>query len=118
MQEYLTVLLRTAGLMVFFLVVALFLGKRHIAEMSVLDTITLITLGSVAGADLADPEVPHGPTFLAIGLIALFHVGLTKLTIKRRAAGRWLSFDPTIVVQDGVVLKDNLNRLLTSCSAT
>lgn len=110
-QEYLSVAWRTVGLMVLFLAVALILGKRHIAEMSVLDVITLITLGSVAGADLADPKVPHGPTILAVVLIALFHVAITKLTLKRRIVGRWLSFDPTVVIQRGVILKDNLDKL-------
>ena len=110
-MEYLSVTLRMLTIIPFFLIVALLMGKRHIAELSVFDFIIAITLGAVAGADLADPAVPHGPTFLTIIGLGLIHYFLSKLILKNRKVAHWLTFDPTVVMQNGVILKKNLAKL-------
>lgn len=94
-----------------FLIVAIFLGKRHLAELSVFDFVVAITLGSVAGADVADPEVPHLPTLYAIILIGILHVLLSRTILKNRKIGRWVTLDPTLVVQKGIILRENLKRV-------
>lgn len=110
-MEYLVVTLRMVTVTALFLVVALMLGKRYIGELSVFDFIIAITLGSVAGADLADPKIPHGPTFLTIVGLGLIHLLLSRTILKNRKVGRWLTFDPTIVIQSGIILKDNLAKI-------
>jgi len=110
-MEYFIVMLRIVTVIMLFLAVALIMGKRHIGELSVFDFIIAITLGSVAGADLADPQVPHGPTIVAIIALGLIHLLLSRTILKNRKAAHLITLDPTIVVQNGVILKDNLSRI-------
>ena len=105
------VTLRILTIMPLFLVVALLLGKRHLAELSVFDFVVAITLGAVAGADIADPNIEHLPTVFAIVALGGLHVLLSATILRKRYIGRWLTLDPTLVVQKGVILKKNLERI-------
>lgn len=110
-MEYLVVMYRMITVITLFLVVAILMGKRHLGEFSVFDFVIAITLGAVAGADLADPQIPHGPTYLTIIGLGFLHYLLSKFILKNRKIGYWLTFDPTVVVQNGVILKENLSKL-------
>ena len=65
----------------------------------------------MAGADVADPKIPHLPTLYAIVVIGAFHVILSRTILKNRKFGRWITLDPTLVVQKGIILKENLGRI-------
>lgn len=110
-MEYLVVIYRLVTVITLFLVVALLMGKRHLGEFSVFDFVIAISLGAVAGADLANPEIPHGPTYLTIIGLGMIHYLLSKFILKNRQVGRWLTFDPTVVIQNGVILKRNLSKI-------
>jgi uncharacterized membrane protein YcaP (DUF421 family) len=87
------------------------MGKRSIAELPVFDFLVIIILGTVVGADIADPEIPHIHTAVAIILIGILHRIVSKLKIKYRKFGHLITFDPTIVIQDGVVYNGVLKKL-------
>lgn len=110
-KDYITVSLRIITVMPLFILVAIGLGKRHLAELSVFDFVVAVTMGSVAGADIADPEIHHGPTLYAIVAIGFLHVVFSRAILKYRNFGRLVTLDPTIVIQNGVVLKENLARV-------
>lgn len=110
-MEYLVVVYRLVTVITLFLVVALLMGKRHLGEFSVFDFVIAISLGAVAGADLANPEIPHGPTYLTIIGLGIIHYLLSIFILKNRQVGRWLTFNPTIVIQNGVILKKNLSKI-------
>ncbi len=93
------------------LFLTLFMGKRAIGELPIFDYLIIITLGAVVGADIADPNIKHFPTALAIIFIAIFQRFITYWKIKNRKVGRLLTFEPTIVIQDGIFLDRNLKKL-------
>lgn len=93
------------------LFVALYMGKRSIGELPVFDFLVILTLGSVVGADIADPSVPHIPTAVAIVLIGLLQIIVSRAVIKHRKIGHLITFDPTIVIQDGQLIVKNLEKL-------
>lgn len=93
-----------------FLLVALTMGKRHIGEFSVFDFVIAVTLGAVAGADLADPEVPHAPTVAAIIGLGLFQWLVSRLVISHRLAGKFITLDPTVVMENGRIIVENLSK--------
>ena len=93
------------------LVITLFMGKRSIGELPVLDFLVIIALGTIAGADLADPNLSLLHTSVAIVLIGFFQKIITTLIIKYRKLGHLLTFEPTIVIQDGQFIMNNLKRL-------
>ncbi len=93
------------------LFMTLFMGKRSIGELPVFDYLIIITLGAVAGADIADPAIKHYPTAIAIIGIALFQRIIANWKIRNRKAGKLLTFEPTVVIQDGKFLNHNLKKI-------
>lgn len=93
------------------LFVALYMGKRSIGELPVFDFLVIIILGSVVGADIADPNVPHIHTAVAIVLIGIFQKRVSKAVIKHRKLGHLITFEPTIVIQDGKFIVKNLTKI-------
>jgi uncharacterized membrane protein YcaP (DUF421 family) len=50
------VTLRVSSIFPLMLLAALFMGKRSVGELPVFDLLVVLTLGSVVGADIADPR--------------------------------------------------------------
>ncbi|WP_373229415.1 DUF421 domain-containing protein [Cohnella sp.] len=93
------------------LMVALYMGKRSIGELPVFDFLIIIALGAVVGADIADPKIEHLHTAVAIILIGLLQRGVSVLAIKVRKFGKWITFEPTVVVHNGNILILNLQKV-------
>lgn len=108
MQMILRVLMRIMAVVAVFLPVSLLMGKKHVGELSVLDLMIALTLGSVAGADLGDLSVSQGPTLTAIVGLGLVQIILTSAYIRSRVLNRVLTLSPAVVVQNGIVINENL----------
>lgn len=109
--DYLLVVWRSVTVVALFLAVALLMGKRHIGELAVFDLVITVTLGAVAGADLADPSIPHMPTVLTIILLGGIHFLLSRYILRSRTIGHYLTMDPTVIMQQGIIRWDNLAKL-------
>ncbi|XQY91816.1 DUF421 domain-containing protein [Metabacillus sp. HB246100] len=93
------------------LFMTIFMGKRAIGELPIFDFLIILTLGAVVGADIADPEIKHLPTAFTILIIALFQRIVANWKLSNRKIGRLLTFEPTLVVQDGKLLKQNIKSI-------
>jgi uncharacterized membrane protein YcaP (DUF421 family) len=110
-MDYLTVSLRIITIIPLLFFMTLIMGKRQVGELPVFDFIIAVTIGAVAGADIADPAIKHGPTALAIILLALLQVSVSFGIIKNRVFAHLLTLEPTIVIQNGQLLKSHLKRI-------
>lgn len=90
--ESMLVIGRVCTIIPLLLLVTLFMGKRSIGELSVFDFIIIITLGSVAGADIAEPDVRHISIAVAVLTLGILQRVVSQLSVdcaqKSRAAGR------------------------------
>lgn len=111
LKDFFILMGRIITILPLILVVTLIMGKRSIAELPVFDFLVIITLGAVVGADIADPEVQHLPTAIAIIIIGLFHIIVSTLKIKFRKFGHIITFEPTIVIQEGKFVVKNLRKI-------
>ncbi|KGP91889.1 hypothetical protein N780_16195 [Pontibacillus chungwhensis BH030062] len=93
------------------LAIGLFMGKRSIGELPVIDFLTVLVLGSVVGADIADPNIHHIHTVVAIIVIAILQKAIVLLKLKQQTIGKWLTFEPTIVIYKGEWKRSNLKRI-------
>jgi uncharacterized membrane protein YcaP (DUF421 family) len=93
------------------LFVTMMMGKRSIAELPVFDFLVIVVMGAVVGADIADMDISHIHTAVAIVLIGLFQVLVTKWKISNRTIGRWITFEPTVVIRNGQFLVGNLSNI-------
>ncbi|SFP61225.1 DUF421 domain-containing protein [Salibacterium halotolerans] len=109
--ELLTVAGRIITILPLLLLMALFMGKRAIGELPVFDFLIVLTLGSVVGADIADPNIQHIHTAAAVVLIALLQRGVALLKMKNRTIGKYITFKPTVVIQNGTFIRSNLKKI-------
>ncbi|WP_346886192.1 DUF421 domain-containing protein [Clostridium sp. UBA4395] len=109
-NELLIVTGRITTILPLLLFVVLHMGKRSIGELPIFDFLVIIILASVVGADIADPAVPHIHTAVAIVLLGTFQRIVSKIIIKQRKLGHIITFEPTIIIQDGQFLVENLTK--------
>jgi uncharacterized membrane protein YcaP (DUF421 family) len=101
---------RIATIFPLMLIIGLFMGKRSLGELPVFDFLVILALGSVVGADIAEPSVNHIHIAIAIILIGLMQRLVSSLTIKSRTFGKLISFEPTVVIHQGNLLVHNLKK--------
>lgn len=109
-KELLIVFGRIVTIIPLLLLITIYMGKRAIGELPIFDFLIIITLGAVVGADIADPSIRHFPTAAAIILIGIFQRVVAKWKISNRKFGRLITFEPTVVVQNGKFLDQNLKK--------
>ena len=102
---------RIATIFPLMLIIGLFMGKRSLGELPVFDFLVILSLGSVVGADIAEPSVNHIHIAIAVILIGLLQRLVSSLTIKSRKFGKLISFEPTVVVHQGNLLVHNLRKV-------
>ncbi len=111
LKEMGLVLIRVVTIFPLLLFVGLFMGRRSIGEMPVFDFLVVLALGSVVGADIADPKVEHIPTAFAILAIAVFQKIFSTLVIRSRKFGKAVTFEPVIVIHEGKPIHKNLKSV-------
>ena len=89
----------------------LFMGKRQIGELSPFDFAISITAGTVAGAGIADPRIELSRTIVALMLLGMLQVVVSWLGIKLRTFLRMMNAAPTVLVEEGRIIKGNLAKV-------
>nr|WP_108022200.1 DUF421 domain-containing protein [Melghirimyces profundicolus] len=102
---------RVVTILPLLLFVTLFMGRRSIGEMPVFDFLIIVVMGAVVGADIADPNIHHLPTFATILAIGLIQRLVSRLAVSRRKIGRLLTFEPAVVVWKGEFLPKTLGSI-------
>ncbi|SEN93148.1 Uncharacterized membrane protein YcaP, DUF421 family [Mesobacillus persicus] len=111
MPEHIEVMLRSIGSFGLLLVGARILGKQTISQMTLFDFIATISIGAIA-ANLAfntSIKVHHLILSYAIFIATIFLVAL--ISLKNRRGRKFFAGDPTIVIQNGRILEQNMNKM-------
>jgi uncharacterized membrane protein YcaP (DUF421 family) len=110
-MTYIIIAMRIVSAMALLLFLTLRTGRRKIGELPVYDFLSIIVLGSVIGADIADTNLPHLPTLYSVVLIVGLQYLVSCLMINNKRIAKKITFGPTIVIQNGQFLKSNMERL-------
>jgi len=110
-KDILLVIFRIFTILPLMLFITIFMGKRAIGELPIFDFLIILTLGAVVGADIADPNIKHFPTVVAIIAIGILQKVVAKWKISNRKIGKLLTFEPTVVIQNGKFLNKNLKKI-------
>ncbi len=110
MNEGLIVLVR--GVIGFFslLIFARVLGKQQISQLTFFDYILGITIGSIAASlttDLTSRAWPHWVGLLTWTILSIL---LQFITLKSKTASEYLDGKPTIVIQNGKFLENEMRK--------
>lgn len=110
-NESLVVVGRVFTILPLLLIVTLFMGKRSIGELPVFDFMIILTLGSVTGADIAEPNVHHLPIAVAIVALGVLQRLVSQWSIVSRRFGKMVTFEPTVVFYNGKFLVHQLKKI-------
>lgn len=93
------------------LAITLFMGRRVVGEMPVFDFLIIVTLGALVGADITDPRIHHIATAYAILIVGILQRIVSHWVISSRKVGRLFTFEPTVVIYQGKLLKQNMKKI-------
>ncbi len=110
-MTYLIIAFRIVSAMALILFLTLKTGRRKIGELPVYDFLSIIVIGSVIGADISEPDIPHLPTLFAVVVIVALQYLVSRLLINNKRIARKITFGPTVVIQNGQFIKSNMERL-------
>lgn len=111
LHDSLNVLGRIVTILPLMLFITLYMGRRSIGELPVFDLLVILVLGTVVGADIADPKISHIHTAVAVIAIALLQKGIVYLKLRYRKFGRLTTFEPTVVVYKGEFLTASMKKI-------
>ncbi|MBU5626850.1 DUF421 domain-containing protein [Oscillibacter sp. MSJ-2] len=91
------------------LILTKLMGSKQVSQMTMFDYVIGITIGSIAAELATELEQPIQPlvAMIVYGLVAL---GITIWTSKSLKARRMLSGKPIILLDKGVIYRENLKR--------
>lgn len=111
MAQYIEIVFRTLVAFVVLLLIARALGKQTIAQMTFFDFSAAITLGSIAGGLSYNTSVEFLGPLLALVLFAAITFLTQYISLKSRKARKLLAGDPTVVIQNGKILENNMKKM-------
>ena len=124
MHPVLHVVIYSISSFLFLFVVTKIMGKKQIAQLSFLDYVIGISMGSIAAEMATDPERPYYHFFIAMAIYLVLDVSLTLLARKGTLLKKFIRGRPLILVEQGKIHYRNLmrskldiNDLLSLCRA-
>ncbi|MBO7390042.1 MAG: DUF421 domain-containing protein, partial [Clostridia bacterium] len=124
MNAILRVVIFSVSSFLFLFIVTKIMGKKQIAQLSFLDYVIGISLGSIAAEMATDPERPFYHFFIAMTIYLVMDILLTLVARKGTFLKKFLRGRPLILVEEGRINYKNLTRskldindLLSLCRA-
>ena len=87
------------------------LGKQQMGNLTYFDYINGITIGSIAGTFATDLSSKAWIHFVALTIFTLITIVFQYITLKSRSFSQIMDSDPTLVIQNGKILEQNLNQM-------
>lgn len=104
------ILLRTVIIYSYTLALMRWIGGRSVAQLSIVEFLLVIAIGSAVGDSLFYPDVPLLPAMLAILLVVLLNKLIDKAILSSERLSRIFEGRPQIVITDGRIDKAKLGR--------
>ena len=103
-------ILRPAVVYIFIFLAFRFLGKRQVGQLSPSDLIVLLIISNVVQNAMIGPD--NSLTGGLIGALTIFGLNylLVEIDFRSKKARHLLEAQPTLLIHNGRVIHDNLNR--------
>jgi uncharacterized membrane protein YcaP (DUF421 family) len=87
------------------------MGKRQIAELQPFELVVAIMISELAAVPMADTEIPLLDGIIPILTLLLSQVTLAYWTLKSNKARTFICGRPSVLIQDGKIMENELRRL-------
>jgi uncharacterized membrane protein YcaP (DUF421 family) len=102
---------RTVVIYIVAVIMVKLMGKREVGQLSPLDFVVGVIIGSVASAPMVDVELPLIPTLIPLVVLGGLEILASVLALNNKKVRRFLEDRPAIVVRDGQIIKDNMAKI-------
>lgn len=106
----LEIFVRTVLLYAYAFLLLRLLGNRTVGQLSMIELLLVIALGSAVGDPMFSPDVPLLYGAIVIALVVGFDRLIDMMMTRSRRARHLFVGEPIPLVRDGAVLQDNLER--------
>lgn len=107
---YAEIIVRTLIIYAYALVLLRWVGSRTVGQLSVIEFLLVIALGSAVGDPLFYPDVPLFHAMLVITVIVLANKGLDLLVARNRKVERLLDGKPVEIIRNGVICQEAIQQ--------
>lgn len=110
-SELLDVTIRALSSLVTLFLITKMLGKKQVSQLSLFDYVIGISIGNFAAEMTINLESKEINGIWAVVLFGLFAYLISYLTMKSIVLRRFFMGTPTILIQDGKILENNLRKM-------
>ena len=110
-KELLDVTIRAISSLVTLFLITKMLGKKQVSQLSLFDYVIGISIGNFAAEMTINLESNEINGIWAVVLFGLFAYLISYLTMKSIMLRRFFMGTPTILIQDGKILENNLKKM-------
>jgi uncharacterized membrane protein YcaP (DUF421 family) len=110
MPEWINIVIRAVVALVYLFILTKLIGKRQIRQLTYIEYIVGISIGSIAAFMATDMDGPMYHSLIAMTIFALFPVLMEWLSLKSKAIRNAVEGQATILIKDGKILEDNLKK--------
>lgn len=89
-------------------------GKRTFAEITAFDFVLLLIIAETTQQALLGEDFSIMNSALLITTLLVVDIGLSLLKQRSKKAAKWLDGTPVLLVQDGVLLRERMNKTRVS----
>jgi uncharacterized membrane protein YcaP (DUF421 family) len=111
MEEYLVVIVRAIIAFFTLLIFTRLLGKQQMGNLTYFDYINGITIGSMAGTLATDLSSKAWVHWVGLTTFVLITISFQFATLKNRFFSKVVDSEPTVVIQNGKMLEQNLAKM-------
>lgn len=110
MSDWLLILLRSILAFAILFALAKLFGKRQISQLTYIEYIVGITIGSIAAFMASDIDGPIYHSLISLLIFSALPLCLEFLSLKSKKIRDYVEGNSTILIKDGKVLEDNLKK--------
>lgn len=110
-KELLDVTIRAISSLITLFLITKMLGKKQVSQLSLFDYVIGISIGNFAAEMTINLESKEINGIWAVVLFGLFAYLISYLTMKSIVLRRFFMGTPTILIQDGKILEENLRKM-------
>ncbi|MED4475318.1 DUF421 domain-containing protein [Oceanobacillus caeni] len=111
MHDVLEVILRSIGAFCLLLIGAKILGKQTISKMTTFDFVASISLGAIAANIAFNTSMKFYIVSISFAIMIIILFVAAYVSMKGIKTRRFLAGNPTVVIENGKILEDNLKKM-------
>lgn len=110
MQDYINILINGTTSVIILFILTKIMGRKQAGELNIFDYVIGISIGSIAAEMTLNQDVNFFEGTLAMVIYATISYLITISTMKSIIARRFVIGSPTVIIQNGKILYNNLKK--------